>query len=219
MSVALDRVLDLLLPRRALCLGCGSASGCREDWICPECRQALNQSWVGVARPPKRLDGASFAYRYLNPAAALVQRMKYSGVYRLTEFMGGDMAKAYRLLEPTGADCVTFVPMHPKRLRKRGYNQSTLLAKDVAGRLQLECVDALECVRHTPRQATLTDEERRRNLKDSFAPKLDLAGRRVLLVDDVCTTGSTARACAAALRAGGAERVYLVCYCLAREQK
>ena len=66
-------------------------------------------------------------------AACIVRRLKYSGVGKLASFMGEDMVRAYRFLEPTGADCVTWVPMHKKRLRRRGYNHAELLARDVDG--------------------------------------------------------------------------------------
>lgn len=216
---ALDAALRLAFPTRALCMGCGGASGCREDWICPECRKALNESWIGAGKAPEGLDGAAYAYRYHAPASGIVRNLKYSGVYRLVGFMARDMVRAYRMIEPTGADCVTCVPMHPMRLRRRGYNHAERLARDVAAKLQLEYVDALECLRLPHQQARLSGEARRQNLLDSFRAKEPLDGRRILLVDDVCTTGSTAQACAEALRLGGAERVYLLCYCQAGKRE
>ena len=208
-------VLRLLYPRRAICMGCGSAVGCEEDWVCPDCRRALAQSWVGAYPPPRGITGAAHAYAYRGAASGIVKRLKYSGIRRLAPFMGADMARAYRAIEPTGVDCVVPVPMHPKRLRKRGYNHAELLARDVAGRLGLPVEDALMRVRDTTQQARLDDRERRRNLKGAIAPKVSLAGRRVLLVDDVCTTGATALACLKALRKGGAESVWLLCYAVA----
>lgn len=214
-----NALLGLLFPRRANCMGCGAATGCREDWICPDCRQDLAQSWVGAEPPPLGIDAAAYAYVYRGAAAGVVRRLKYSGVGRLAGFMGEDMARAYRFIEPTGADCVCCVPMHPKRRRKRGFNHAELLARDVAARLGLPYVDALERVRDTPQQARLNDKARRENLRDAFAVKEPIAGRRVILVDDVCTTGTTAVSCARVLKAHGAERVYLLCYTRARKEK
>lgn len=205
-------LLALLYPKRANCMGCGAATGCREDWICPDCRQALTRSWVGAETPPKGIDAAAYAYVYQGPAAGIVRRLKYSGVGRLAAFMGEDMARACRFIEPTGADCVACVPMHRKRLRQRGYNHAELLAREVAARLGLPFVPALARTRNTRQQARLDDRARWQNLRDAFAVSESVAGRRVLLVDDVCTTGSTAMACAQALRQGGAEAVYLLCY-------
>ena len=208
--------LDLIYPRRAVCMGCGSAAGCREDWICPECRRALADSWVGAWPPPKGIDGAAYAYVYRGPAAGIVQRMKYSGVYRLADFMAADMARACAFLGPTGADFVTAVPMHPKRLRQRGYNHAERMARSVAARMGLPYLEALDRVRDTPQQARLDEETRRGNMKDAFALRAAVRGRVALLVDDVCTTGATARACAKALKRGGAKRVYLLCYTVAQ---
>ena len=213
------QALGLLYPRRAVCMGCGSWTGCREDWICPDCREQLAQSWVGAEPPVKGFDGAAFAYVYHGPSAGIVQRLKYTGVKELAGFMGQDMARAYRFLEPTGADAVTWVPMHRKRLRQRGFNHAELLARDVAARLGLPCEELLERVRPTKQQARRSDDERRRNLKGAFAVKGNVAGRRVILVDDVCTTGSTARECARALKTAGAEAVYLLCYARAARRK
>ncbi len=103
------------------------------------------------------------------------------------------------------------------RLRRRGYNQSAMLAEGAGQRLGLPVLPALHRVRATPRQVGLGAEERRRNVEDAFAVSLetDLVGKRLVLVDDVMTTGSTLEACAAALLSGGAREVRAVT--LARE--
>lgn len=207
-----EALLALLFPRRAVCMGCGSAAGCREDWICPACRERLAAQWVGAEPPDYGFDAMAFAYVYLGPVAGIVRRMKYGGVSRLAAFMGEDMVRAWRFLEPIGADMVVSVPMYPSRRRQRGGNHAEQLAMDVARRLELPCVDALARVRNTPQQAMLDDDARRSNLSGAFALKAPVRDRRVILVDDVCTTGTTARACAAQLKAGGAEKVYLLCY-------
>ena len=216
LQIALNALRTLLFPLRANCMGCGAATGCREDWICPACRQALTEGWVGASPPPEGIDAAAFAYVYHGAAVGLVSRLKYGGVYRLAGFMGGDMARAYRFIHPTGADCVTCVPMHPKRRTRRGYNHAALLARELAARVDLPFVELLERVRDTPQQAKLEDDARRSNVSGAFRGLEAARGRRVLLVDDVCTTGSTATACARALRAAGAGAVCLVCYAKAR---
>lgn len=210
---------DLLFPKRANCMGCGAATGCREDWVCPSCRQDMAQSWVGAEMPPRGIDAVAYAYVYRGAAAGIVRRLKYSGVGQLAAFMGEDMVRAHRFIEPTGADCVTCVPMHKKRRKRRGYNHAELLARDVAARLNLPYIEALERTRNTKQQARLDDHARRINLKDAFRVTGPVAGRRILLVDDVCTTGSTARACAKALKSAGAARVFLLCYTRAGRQK
>ena len=212
----MKRLLELLYPTRAVCMGCGSPAGCREDWVCPECRQALAERWVGAAPAPEGIDGAAYGYVYSGPVAGIVSRMKYDGVHRLCQFMADDMVRAFRFIEPTGADLVTFVPMHPARQRQRGYNHAELIARACAEALGLPCELTVSRVRDTPQQARLEAGERRENLRDAFACLHPLPGRKVLLIDDVCTTGATARGCAEALKNAGAERVYLLCYAQAR---
>ena len=212
----MNPLLDWLYPRRAVCMGCGALTGCREDWVCPDCRRALAERWVGAGPAPEGLDGAAYGYVYSGPTAGIVSRMKYTGVYRLSEFMAADMARAYRFIEPTGADMMTFVPMHPARQRQRGYNHAELLARACGSALGLPCAAAVERVRNTPQQARLEAEARRENLRDAFKAIEPLPGRRVVLVDDVCTTGATAQGCAEALKDAGAERVYLLCFAQAR---
>ena len=94
-----------------------------------------------------------------------------------------------------------------------------LLARDVAARLELEPVDALRAVRAVRQQARLDSDQRMENLRGVIEAHADLTGRRVLLIDDVRTTGATAHTCADALRKAGAERVYLLCYCVAKGEK
>lgn len=212
----MNRLLKWLFPLRAVCMGCNSMAGCREDWVCPECRKKLAKSWVGAYPPPEGIDGAAFAYVYRDPAARIVRRLKYGGIARLADFMADDMCRAYSFIEPTGADCVTCTPMHEKRLRRRGYNHAELLARALATRLNLEFVDTLYCTRLVKQQARLDGEARRQNLRGAIAVKTPVPGRRVILVDDVRTTGATARTCAEALKASGAEQVFLVCYTMAR---
>ena len=102
--------------------------------------------------------------------------------------------------------------MHPNRLRQRGFNQSEVLAEGVAKELGLPLTTALVRLRNTEQQSKLEDEVRRNALKDAFRAEDSVAGRRVLLVDDVYTTGATARECAKALGAAGALSVSLLVY-------
>ena len=214
-------LLELAYPRRATCMGCDSAAGFPRPWLCEECRQALADRWVGAGDPPPGgvIDGAAYGYMYSGPAVELVHNLKYRGVWRLGEPMGRQMARAMEALSPLPVDCAVAVPMHPRRLRKRGYNHAGVLAEQAAGRLGLPVLPALSRIRNTRQQAQLDDAQRLRNLEGAFALTGDVAGRRVLLVDDVCTTGATANACARTLLEGGAATVYLLCFERARNGK
>ena len=115
-----------------------------------------------------------------------------------------------------GLDMVTPVPLSAKRYRERGYNQSSLIARPLAARLHLKCIPfAVRRIRHTPSQVGLSAEERRLNVIGAFKAEEDLViGKRILLVDDVMTTGATISSCAKALHDAGASAVY--CITLAR---
>lgn len=212
-------LLELIYPIRAECMGCGTRAGFERDWLCEDCRQALANRWVGAAPPPEGglIDGAAYAYLYGGPAGGLVRNLKYRGVSRLAEPMGRQMLRAFDGLQPAQIDCVVPVPMHIRRTRKRGVNQALLLAREMAGGLGLPLAEALVRTRNTRQQARLDAAERLHNLDGAFAVACDVKGKRVLLVDDVCTTGATANACAEALLSGGASAVLLVCFCLARK--
>ena len=209
---ALTAAARLIYPLGAQCMGCGLLCGFEGEWLCPECRMALAERWIGASPPPAGLEGAAYAYAYAGPAGGMVRNLKYRGVRRLAEVMCPDMVRAYGFLTPTGADLVVPVPMHRARLRQRGFNHAELLARGVAEAVGLPCENALLRARNTVQQARLSEAERRSNLDNAFGLIQDVRDRRVLLVDDVCTTGTTARACADTLRAGGAASVYLLCF-------
>lgn len=219
------RILDLIFPRKAVCMGCGSMVGCERNDICDDCREKLAKCWIGVRTPQadSNLDGAAFAYAYRGVAENIIRKMKYASVRVLAEEMGADIARAARLLQADALDLVVPVPMHPKRLRERGYNQSELLAVCTAQRLNLPCEDVLMRTRNVIQQARLDGDARRKNLDGVFAVRSNkyagLKGARVLLVDDVYTTGTTARQCAAALRRAGVERVYFASYAQTKQEK
>lgn len=212
-------LVGLIYPLKAVCVGCGSQAGFERDWLCEDCRQAMANRWVGATQPPAGglIEGAACAYLYGGPAGGMVRWLKYRGASQLAEPMGRHMARAFEAIEPAFIDCVVPVPMHPRRVRRRGYNHAELLAEKVATRLELPCPNDLERIRDTRQQARLSDADRRSNLEGAFALKEDVAGKRVLLVDDVCTTGSTANACAKVLLDGGAAAVYLLCFAAARK--
>ena len=216
-----DGVLGLLYPARARCVGCGTRVGMPRNWLCEDCQNGLARRWVGVARPPEGglFDGAAYCYHYGGPAGGMVRSLKYAGVSRLGEMMARHMAMALEGLQPMDADCVAAVPMHRRRRAERGFNHADLLARELAARLELPVLDALERVRNTDQQARLDDETRRRNMAGAIALRGDVRGRRVLLVDDVCTTGATANACAGALREGGTAAVFLLCFAVSKPER
>lgn len=218
-------LLDLLFPRRAVCMGCGSMFGCDRNDICDECREKLSRSWVGVRHAEKKsgLDGTAFAHRYHGVAGNLVRRMKYSSVRVLADEMGSDTARAAQLLRLENVSFVTAVPMHPRRLRARGCNHGEVLAKSAAEKMDLPFEMVLMRTRDSVQQARLSDDARKKNLDGAFAVRPEFDDRMrdavVLLIDDVYTTGSTAKECASALRKAGAAKVYFAGYAVSQADK
>ncbi len=223
-------VLDLLLPPR--CLACGElveAQGrlCAECWAgigfvlgrqCRCCGVPLPD--VSAEAPicghcqdePPVFERARSALRYDGVARRLVLRFKHGQRIDGTPTYAGWMLRAGSELV-AAADLVVPVPLHRWRLVQRSYNQSALLAQAIARRSgKPVLVDGLLKLRATRSQQTLGAADRRRNVKaDDFAlgrrAGLLVPGRRVLLIDDVLTTGSTVNACARCLLAGGAAAV------------
>lgn len=152
---------------------------------------------------------------YTEPASTIIHRFKYEGFFALAGPLSHLMADQWPSWSTT-PDLVLPIPLHRKRERHRGYNQSALLARPLASARGLEYrEDVLQRVRHTPPQVGLGPVERAENVRDAFALREDgIRGRNILLIDDVLTTGATMKSAAAVLLAGGAASVSA--YCLAR---
>jgi ComF family protein len=150
---------------------------------------------------------------YAGPVQELIHRFKYGAKVHLSQPLGLLTAKAVGEFAGRSPEVVVPVPLHRKRLRQRGYNQSQLLGKVVAKQWCLPLsVGNLRRVRWTEPQTGLDAVDRVTNVAGAFEvskPEL-LRGRRVLLIDDVLTTGSTMRACAEALKEAGVAEVYAV---------
>lgn len=145
------------------------------------------------------------AVAYEGPIELAIHRFKYGGWRRLAEPLALLLAERL-MVEGLAASCVVAVPLHPQRLRARGFNQSELLARELRSRLALDEINGrLVRVRATPPQVGHDRLWRQENVRGAFAWQgIDLDGRSVLLVDDVATTGATLQACAATLKAAGA---------------
>ena len=144
----------------------------------------------------------------LNPLARAVRAIKFHGHRAAARSLGGALGS----LLPLPADSLVVpVPLHPTRLRERGYDQAALLAHACARAAGLPlAVRGLVRRRDTPAQARLDASARRKNLAGAFVAPAPLAQPTVALVDDVLTTGATAEACARALRAAGVERIVVL---------
>lgn len=158
---------------------------------------------------PVPVDGAQAVHDYHGRAAQAVRRLKYDRVMPHVEEMSLEMLALARSGGLDRADLVVPVPIHWSRRCERGFNQSELLAKPFDKR----DLSVLRRVRRTRQQVGLTPEERSNNLAGAFSALRELRGRTILLIDDVRTSGGTARECAKTLKEAGALQVYLLTYC------
>lgn len=212
MSGWFTRLLDSLFPYIPKCVGCGVEKGAVGS-ICPKCAAELNMLAAGQAEAYG--DPAYSLYWYDGIVARIVRGYKYSDKRWLSRFMGDRMAKAARNLG--GFEAVCHVPLHEKRLKARGFDQAELLAKHIARELDIPFVVGANRTRNTKTQTKLNKQQRRENMRDAFTPNARLSGR-ILLIDDVLTTGATAAACAQALYVAGARCVFLLTFARAREK-
>ncbi len=156
-----------------------------------------------------RLDGVRSCYIYSGPIRRALHRLKFHGQYRLARTMATWMAEGWARFAME-ADILIPVPASPARQRQRGYNQAAMLARALGEHLALPVLpQALRRMRATPSQVGLARQARRANVQGAFAADPQwVRGKRIVVVDDVCTSGATLEACAAALYQAGARSVW-----------
>ena len=199
-------LIDALYPPDVACALCGKETLLDRDHLCTDCRGTLSPAPALVS--PPQMDGIVAAYRYAGGARNGIRSLKYQNQVRLAPFF----ANAISLPPDWQIDRVVPVPLHPLKQWLRSYNQSDLIAKELCKRYSLQQQnDLLRRTRFTKSQTKLTAFERAKNVSHAFLASPAVRGMNILLVDDVTTTHSTLLACALALKAAGAERVYAAC--------
>ncbi|WP_425147968.1 ComF family protein [Deinococcus sp.] len=201
----LERFARTLLPRR--CPGCDGQLG-QAAGLCAACMAALRPQVLshsplsGLVRPHLVVLGP-----YRGVLSRSVRALKYGGAREVADALGTRLGREIPGAWQIGA--VTGVPLHSSRLRERGYNQAELLGRAAAGALGLPYLSTLTRQRATGTQAKRHASERLTALQDAFGivPGLTLPAR-LLLLDDVLTTGTTLKSCADVLRAAGVSEVY-----------
>jgi ComF family protein len=231
-----NALIDLLFPPH--CVACHRYG----DWLCANCLSGIqlihppvchrcglpadlphaSNGSPYVCRPCQvnapQLDGLRAYAFHGGPLRKAIHQFKYEDLRSLAGPLGRLMSEGWETLAPQdlAIDAIAAVPLHRARQRERGYNQAALLAREVGAHLQVPVIDdVLVRTKATTPQVGLGIEARRANVQDAFRCSGDgLSGKQVLLIDDVCTTGSTLQSACAALRQAGTLSVWA--YTLAR---
>ncbi len=203
----LAKIADAVFPYIPKCVCCGTEKGV-DEYLCPRCKQELESFRAGESH----IEGikAFSLYNYDGPIKSIVTGYKYGGRKWLSRFIGGEMGKQLKSLRCV-IDCVCNVPLHEKRKKMRGFDQSEEIARYVSETAGISYISALKRIRNTKTQTKLNERERRENMKGAFE-MAERASGNVLLVDDVLTTGATAGECARVLKSAGAENVYVMTF-------
>lgn len=212
-------VVRIVFPE--VCAGCG-VSG---TWMCDACRaectridptEACNRcgDFVGTHVPrcrrcmawPDAIQSCRATFTFSGPIRLAIHRLKYQGERSRAVWCAEQMAiSGARFID--GSDALIPVPLHPRRRKRRGYNQSQLLAQELGKLVNLPIRDGIVRRRETASQVGLTAEARLVNVSGAFAATESLLGLRVVLIDDVITTGATLNECARAALVAGAASV------------
>ena len=198
-----------------ICSGCSFKANIR---FCPKCGRAIGATskYCDQCTTTERaFSEARAPFIFEGNAKLLVHRLKYGGAKYVAKIIAQYLADEYYKLR-WEIDYITFVPMHPLKLKERGYNQACLIASALSEIVNVPLIDALERTKFSKNFARLGRKERMEEAKDSFKAKEKLKKKRILLVDDVFTTGATSNACALALGGGSANEVYVLTFCTAQ---
>ncbi|MDE6200937.1 MAG: ComF family protein [Clostridiales bacterium] len=215
----------MLFPDDIKCIVCGREMRPNRYGLCNHCKLEINDNFclrcgrhkIGIgdycgecSEQSLHFDEARSAVNYDGNAKKLIYRLKYGNAKYLANTLSQYLLDVL-LLSDWQADCITYVPVHKSRQKRRGYNQAELLARSLAERTDLPCDNLLEKSVKTPNQARLNRAARLENLKDSFSV-IGKPPEHVILVDDVMTTGSTADECSRVLKRAGAKVVYVLTF-------
>ncbi len=204
----LRNLIDFIFPN--YCLVCESAVEAEKKYICPTCfGNILN--FDEKYRPVllKRINHPAFddifiRYQFGPVFRILIHHLKYQQCLQIAEYLG----RALSTIITGKYDCLVPVPLHKAKLKERGFNQSTLIAREISRVLDVPLSEnILVRCKYTKTQTHLNREQRLANVATAFTINEEVAGMKILLIDDVITTGATLNSCARLLKAEGARVV------------
>jgi ComF family protein len=210
-------MLELFFPARCsvcnqigtfLCDNCTAEIIFIKEQTCPKCNKInFTGEYCRKCRHGKSLRGVSAATYFRDEnIKTIIHELKYKGYFAIAPTLAEKMVACAPKIK---IDFVAFVPASRKRLKKRGYNQAKELAKNLSKMLEAPLLEELIKVKETKSQVGLRKKEREKNLLGAFEYRgPELSGKKILLIDDVKTTGTTLEACAKELKKSGAKTVW-----------
>lgn len=228
----IKKITSWLLPYH--CLLCGDEASEQQQDLCGACFHELpilSQACVRCAAPlffskndgicgdclkdPPHFEVVHTLFFYQAPMTNLILQLKFNHALTHARLFGEWLTKKIQhtwYLDQPLPDCIIPVPLHPKRLRERGFNQALEIARPIAKTLQLPLFsDTCQRIKYTEAQATLLSKRRKKNVRGAFHSETDFTGQHIALVDDVMTTGYTIRELSRVLKKQGARRIDVWC--------
>ena len=218
--------VDLLFPAR--CIGCGREGAffcpsCESGLsritppVCPVCGQPLteNDPCPACLEKGRGIDGIRSPFRFEGDIRRAIHQLKYNNLRAIARPLAALMAE-YFSAAPIPGEALVPMPLHPRRLRERGYNQCLLLSRELSKHISLPVIECAVRTRYvSPQARAASATERQENVRGAFSCRRRLGGQGLIIIDDVATSGATLEACARALKSAGAGPVWG--FTLARE--
>jgi len=202
-------ILDLLYPPK--CVFCRKLLNDKYQVICQKCKKELPYTKNGGIQKGNFFTACVSPLYYEEKVRDALLRYKFHHLTGYADCFGIMIAECAEEYIDSSVDIISWVPLSKQRLRKRGYDQAELLAKVVSEHLGIPCVALLKKTRHTRQQSRIKSVSKRRsNISGAYiaANHSEIEGKRILLIDDIVTTGSTFSECAKILGMAGADKVY-----------
>ncbi len=229
-----EKFLDMLFPKHIKCIFCDEELDDRAvhdtcyhclntqpiiKRSCEKCGSPLSENNTNVCANCKAnnfdYDRAKSVFIYENDVVTLMHRFKYSGMKFLAEPMSEYMCDSLAIWD-IYPDVITSVPLHKNREKDRKYNQSKLLAENIAKKFQIPYMDLCVKIKDNPSQTTLDFKTRKENVIDAYEliveKKKDIKGKTILLIDDIYTTGATVNEVTKLLKRAKANKVYVLTF-------